>query len=246
MPSRNIKGLLEYDGTDFHGFQIQPEGFRTVQGEITRALTEILNHPVKTIGASRTDAGVHALGQVVSFETSAIRTLDELKKGVNSKSPGDWRFLELNEVSMDFHPRYNAKSKTYIYLIDRLDSVLRRRMSWGITEKLNTDEMQKGVDLFRGEHDFKSFTLSSAHEGESTIRRMDELKVDDLDDLVIISITGSGFLYQMARRIVGVIVKLGKGEFGIADLTDLIDNPRFDSSGTAAPARGLILKEIHY
>jgi len=246
MPSRFIKGILEYDGTDFHGFQIQPEGFRTVQGEISRAISEIVDHPVKVVGASRTDAGVHAMGQVVSFETSVIRTIEELKKGVNSKSPGDWKFLELIEVSKDFHPRYNAKSKTYIYLIDRLDSVLRRKMCWGMTEKLNTDEMQKGADLFRGEHDFRSFTLLSAHEGESTVRRMDEIKVDDLDDLIIISITGSGFLYQMARRIVGTLVRIGKGEFEILDAADLIENPGFDRACMTAPARGLILKEVHY
>jgi tRNA pseudouridine38-40 synthase len=246
MPSRFFKGILEYDGSDFHGFQIQPEGFRTVQGEITQAISEITDQPVKVIGASRTDAGVHAMGQVVSFETSAIRTIPELLKGINSKSPGDWKLLGLIEVSKDFHPRYDAKSKTYIYMIDRLDSVLRRRMSWGITEKLNNVDMQKGADLFRGEHDFRSFTLPSAHEGESTVRRMDEIKVEDLDDLIIISITGSGFLYQMVRRMVGILVKVGKGEFGISEVAELIENPQFNKTGITAPPGGLILKKVHY
>jgi len=246
MPLRNLKGIIEYDGTDFNGFQIQPEGSRTVQGEVTEALSKVLDHPLKIIGASRTDSGVHALGQVISFNTSGTRTVNEIKNGANSKSPGDWRFVELTEVSMNFHARFDAVSKTYIYLIDRLDSVLRRRMSWGIAEKIDIESMRKASELFKGEHDFKSFTTSGAHANDNTIRRIDEVDCIDETDLIMISIKGGGFLYQMARRIVSGLVKIAKGELKVDDIDELLQNPRFDAIGFAAPAKGLILKEVNY
>jgi len=246
MPLRNLKAIIEYDGTDFDGFQIQPEGRRTVQGEITEALSQVLDHPVKVIGASRTDAGVHATGQVISFKTSAARTLDEIKNGANGKSPGDWRFVDISEASWEFHARFDAISKTYAYLIDKSDSVLRRRISWSVLDWLDIGAMKEAAGLFFGEHDFKSFTTSSAHDGENTIRRIDEIGFRDEDDLIIITVKGGGFLYQMVRRIISALVKSGKGELSANEIKGLLEAPRFDALGVAAPSKGLILKEVHY
>ncbi|MBU1024019.1 tRNA pseudouridine(38-40) synthase TruA, partial [bacterium] len=173
MPIKNIMGVVEYDGTDFEGFQIQPEGHRTVQEEITRTLEKIVGHPVKVNGASRTDAGVHATGQVIAFKTSASRTLENIINSTNSLSPGDWRIEKMAEVSWDFHPRYNATGKTYVYLIDRVNSVLRRRYSWGMINDLEVSMMRTAADIIIGEHDFRSFTTLSAHENDVTVRRID-------------------------------------------------------------------------
>ena len=246
MPIKNIMGVVEYDGTDFEGFQIQPEGHRTVQGEITRTLEQILGHPVKVDGASRTDAGVHATGQVIAFKTSASRTLDNIISGTNSLSPGDWRVDKMAEVSWDFHPRHHATGKTYLYMIDRSNSVLRRRYTWGITNEVVVSMMRTGGDILTGEHDFKSFTTLSAHEKDVTVRRIDEIVISEIDEMITIEVTGSGFLYQMVRRIVSVLMAIAKGEISENDIRGLLSNPEFDGSGSAAPAKGLILKKVIY
>lgn len=246
MPDRNIMGVVEYDGTDFEGFQIQPENHRTVQGEITKALEEILGHQVKVNGASRTDAGVHATGQVIAFKASASRTLKNLIRGANSISASDWKIVDLAETSMDFHPRHDATGKTYLYIIDRADSVIRRRFSWGITEEMDIPLIESGARVLLGEHDFKSFTTQSAHRDDVTIRRIDDISVRQTGNVIAIEITGSGFLYQMVRRIVAALVALAKGDMNVEDIEDLINNPRFDGTGYAAPARGLILNRVHY
>lgn len=246
MPLRNIKGLVEYDGTAFEGFQIQPEGHRTVQGEINRVLGNILNHPVQVKGASRTDAGVHATGQVISFKTSASRTLQEIISGVRSQADPDWTIRQLAETGWDFHPRFDAKAKTYCYILDLTGSILRNRYSWEIRDKLDIGEMRERSALFIGEHDFKSFTTLSAHRDDVTIRRIDEVTINEYGDLVIIRITGSGFLYQMVRRMVYTLVQSAKGELSKEDFQMLIDEPDFDKTDKAAPSRGLILEKIQY
>ncbi len=246
MPDRNIMGVVEYDGTDFEGFQIQPENHRTVQGEITKALGEILGHQVKVNGASRTDAGVHATGQVIAFKTSASRTLKNIIRGVNSICASDWKIVDLAETSIDFHPRHDATGKTYLYIIDRDDSVIRQRFSWGITEDMDISSIEIGAKVLLGEHDFKSFTTLCAHRDDVTIRRIDDISVRQTGSVIAIEISGSGFLYQMVRRMVAALVALAKGEMNIEDIEDLINNLRFDGTGYAAPARGLILNRVHY
>lgn len=246
MPEINIMGVVEYDGTDFEGFQIQTEDHRTVQGEIKRALEKILGHPVKLNGASRTDAGVHATGQVVAFKTSTSRTLKNLIRGVNSVSAKDWSFVEMAEMPIDFHPRHDATGKTYIYIIDQDDSVLRKRFSWGIKDKLDLSAIEKGAHVLLGEHDFKSFTTESAHRDDVTIRRIDDISIKRTGNVIAIEITGSGFLYQMVRRIIAVLVALGKGDTQVEDIEDLLLNPRFNGTGDAAPAKGLILNRVYY
>jgi tRNA pseudouridine38-40 synthase len=244
MPLRNIKGLVEYDGTAFEGFQVQPEGHRTVQGEIKRVLENILNHPVTVKGASRTDAGVHATGQVVSFKTSASRTLQEIISGVRSQADPDWTIRQLAKTGWDFNPRYDAKAKTYCYILDLAGSILRNRYSWEIREKLDIGEMRERSALFIGEHDFKSFTTSGAHRDDVTIRRIDDVTIDEYGDLVAIRITGSGFLYQMVRRMVYALVQSAKGEISKEDFLKLINEPDFDKTEKAAPSNGLILEKI--
>lgn len=246
MPIRNIKGMVEYDGTDFEGFQIQPDNHRTVQGEITEVLMKLLDHELKIQGASRTDAGVHATGQIIAFKTSASRTLTEIKSGANKMSPGDWRFIELAETNLQFHPRYDAKSKTYVYLIDGTGSVLRRRYSWSYTRELDIDRMKSVSGKLLGEKDFRSFTSSGAHHNDITIRRIDEVNIDESAGLVKVEITGSGFLYQMVRRIVRALVNVGCDKMSVDDYNLLIDNPEFNRIEAPAPAKGLILKNILY
>jgi tRNA pseudouridine38-40 synthase len=246
MPLRNIMGVVEYDGTDFEGFQVQPENHRSVQGELIKVLQKILNHPVKVKGASRTDAGVHASGQVISFKTSASRTLTDIKSGVNKLSGSDVRLVELAETDWDFHPRFNAKGKVYLYIIDKTESVLRSRFSWGIPGELDIDMMIRASGLFIGEHDFQSFTTSGSHRGENTIRRIDSVEIQDPGDLIKIEISGSGFLYQMVRRMVKALVNIGNGSISMEEFEKFLVEPEFEITGSAAPSKGLILREVKY
>ena len=178
------------------------------------------------------EAGALGLSTGLAYSHEKIAAWDEI--------------VELAEMPIDFHPRHDATGKTYLYIIDRDDSVIRRRFSWGITDEMNISAIETGARILLGEHDFKSFTTQSAHRDDVTIRRIDDISFRQTGSIIAIEITGSGFLYQMVRRIIAALVALAKGDRQTEDIEDLINNPCFGSTGYAAPAKGLILNRVFY
>lgn len=206
---RNIKLTIEYDGKDFNGWQKQPNKLN-IQGEIERAIELITGEEVELIGSGRTDAGVHSLGQVANFKTESKLPIDKFAVAINSKLKKSIRIQKAEEVDERFHSRYNAKSKTYMYVIDNSDqgSAIYRNISYYVPTKLNVKEMKKAIKHFEGEHDFKGFKASGTS-SKSSVRKIYKAEILEENNNIIIRLNGNGFLYNMVRIIAGTIVDVG-------------------------------------
>ncbi len=252
---RNILLTLEYDGTGFHGWQRQP-GIRTVQGELERVLSVLCGCDISVNGTSRTDAGVHALGQRASFsgnfaipvERIKIAANNLLSGGMNKASMGDIRILKAEEMPQNFHARFDCKSKKYIYrILNSKDAdVFRRNYCWHIAEPLDIEAMQAAADCITGTHDFACFQASGGQERETTVRTIYNLDICRADDEVEISVTGDGFLYNMVRIIAGTLVEAGKGRMNPYFLREIIESKDRAKAGPTAPPQGLYLAQIYY
>lgn len=255
--SKNVLIKIEYDGTNFSGWQIQPE-VRTVQGEIEHVLKYIAGEDVHIHGTSRTDAGVHALGQCASFEWKSNMPVEKLAEVMNrrfgaggegrSGAPGDVRIISAEQVSEDFHARYSCKGKTYRYVIDKRGDIFRRNISYQYpgAEDLDIEEMRKAASYIVGTHDFKCFESSGSTPRESTVRTVSDLDIFEDDESIIIEVTGDGFLYNMVRIIVGTLVEAGAGKRTPGSVRDAIESRDRGKSGFTAPPQGLYLKEIYF
>lgn len=239
---------MAYDGGGYRGSQLQRTG-RTVLGEINRALVGILAHPVRARAASRTDAGVHATGQVVAFRTSAPRTADEIRRGVNSLLPGDVRITECREVDFEFHPRYSAVGKVYLYRFLRavaLPPMSRKYVLFLPEEKpFDIGALRKASEAFEGEHDFRSFTPRLL-EGEKPLKTMWRVAVKRDDPIVEVRFLGSGFLYQMARRMTGLLVAIAQGREPADAVRKALNEPVVAAVPYNAAPRGLFLEKVLY
>src|SRR6266852_7667206 len=217
---RRIRITVSYDGTEFHGWQAQP-GLPTIQSTLESVLTEIEGAPVKVAGSGRTDAGVHALAQVAAFTLANPIPVDNLRKAVNRLLPRDIRVLEVAEAAPDFHPRYQAKAKTYEYRIQRAElcSPFERRYVHHYPYPLDEARFVALAQLLEGEHDFSAFAASDEkyQEGYSKIRHVFRSRASRSGNLLIYRITGSGFLKHMGRNIAGVLLEAGKGNLSRAD-----------------------------
>lgn len=245
---RNIKAIIEYDGTNYHGFQKQPQqGLPTIQGTLERCFQEVLKEPVVVIGAGRTDAGVHAAGQVINFLTTSKIPLERFPLALNSRLPEDIVVKEVQEVEEDFHAQYSAKGKYYVYRIynNRIPSVFYSRYAYFVPYPLNLEIIKEGCKLFIGRHNFKSFSASgtSVKSFERTIFSL-EVKVNG--SLWEFHIKGDGFLYNMVRIIVGTLVELGKGKRSLTSIREALEKQDRTLAGETAPAHGLCLKEVFY
>lgn len=253
----NVLIRIEYDGSGFSGWQKQPEG-RTVQGEIEHILQYIAMEKVPIHGTSRTDAGVHALGQCASFDWNCNMPVERLPEVMNRRfgtagagrqgAPGDIRIVSADIVSDDFHARYNCKGKTYKYIIDKTGDIFRRKYSYQFpeVEALDINRMRAAAGYIIGTHDFKCFEASGGTPRESTIRSVSALTVTGTDSEIKIEITGDGFLYNMVRIIVGTLVEVGLGKKEPGDLEVIIDSRNRQNAGFTAPPGGLYLKEIYF
>ena len=252
---KNVLIRIEYDGTDFCGWQIQP-GVRTVQGEIEHVLKYIAGEEVRIHGTSRTDAGVHALGQCASFEWKSPMPVEKLPEVMNrrfgaggegrSGAPGDIRILSAEVMDDDFHARYSCKGKTYIYVIDRTGDIFLRNRAFqypGAAE-LDTGRMREAAAYIVGTHDFKCFETAGGTPRESTVRTVSALDIYEADVSIIIEITGDGFLYNMVRIIAGTLVEVGDGRKDASELPAIIESRNRGRAGFTAPPQGLYLKEI--
>ncbi|MBI4125262.1 MAG: tRNA pseudouridine(38-40) synthase TruA [Deltaproteobacteria bacterium] len=241
---RNIKLTLEYDGTAYAGWQAQANAL-AIQDVVRRAVEQMTEEKVKLLGASRTDAGVHALGQVASFQTSREIPCGGFLKGLNSLLPEDIRVKSCEEVALDFHPIRDAKQKTYRYLFDteNIPSALERNRAWWVGPGLDWQAMETASRCLAGEHDFKSF-VAAGGEVKTTVRRLEE--VGFAKDQI--TFTGNGFLKQMVRNIVGTLVAIGRDNKCQAPtvMQDILGAKDRTQAGPTAPPQGLYLVGVEY
>jgi len=243
---RNLKLTLSYDGTDFHGWQIQPN-LRTIQGELQQALSKLFNHEVGVIGSGRTDAGVHAHGQVASVETIRSMDTDAVLRGTNALLPVEIRVLLVEEVSMDFHARRSARSKTYEYHVWRhpIVSPFHCRYVYAFRYPLDEATMDRVTEQFLGTHDFTSF-CAAATEVEDRVRTIFEASWIRGDDRWIFRIRGNGFLQYMVRTITGTILEAGQGRLAPDRIIELFEARDRRVAGPSLPPQGLHLIQVDY
>ena len=242
---KRIKMTVAYDGTGYCGWQLQPNGV-TIEEILNGTLSELLKEPVCVIGASRTDSGVHALGNVAVFDTESRIPGEKLCYAVNQKLPEDIRVLESEEVPLDWHPRKQNSVKTYEYKIlnCRISVPTRRLYAHFCYYSLDVEKMRQGAAYLLGEHDFSSF-CSSGHQAEETVRTLYDISVDrGTDDIITIRLKGSGFLYNMVRIIVGSLVKVGCGFWKPEQIKEALEARDRSKAGPKAPAEGLTLISI--
>ncbi len=246
---RRIKIQLSYDGTDYHGWQVQP-GLATIQGTLEEALSEIEGQPVQVAGSGRTDAGVHALAQVAAFSIGNPIPVENLLRAMNRLLPRDIRVTWAEEAPFDFHPRFQAKAKTYEYRIFRAEICppFERRYVYHHPYPLCVEEMIAAAPLLEGEHDFTAFAASDERDdmGASKVRSIFCSRLAQESDRLVYRVTGSGFLKHMVRNIVGVLLETGKGNVDRAGVLARLEPGSAIPPGPTAPARGLFLISVEY
>ena len=243
---RNIKAVVEYDGTDYFGFQRQPRR-RTIQGELEKALEAVMKEPVRVIGAGRTDTGVHALGQVISFKTTCGIPIERMCVALNSALRSGIVVADAEEVGPDFNARYSARWRTYEYSILNTDrpSAISGRFTWHVPGKLSLVAMRGAAAYLVGTHDFSAFSISR-RDRKSAVRNLLALDIRKRSDVIYFVVTADGFLHSMVRKIVGTLVDVGQGRRKPDDLKTILDSKDRSAADKTAPARGLCLMEVVY
>lgn len=243
---RNIKIEIEYNGKGFHGWQRLPR-LKTVQGEIEKTLTEITGENIKIIGSGRTDAGVHALGQVANFRTNCNIPLNILLEILNLKLDSKIKIKNIEEVSNKFHSRYSLKAKTYRYVINNNSNIspIFNEYEYFVNKKLNIYLMRKAASFLIGTHDFKAFKTPQMIK-KNTIRTIYDIKIYYSDSRIFIEITGNGFLYNMVRIIAGTLIDVGLGKIKVSQIPLILDSKNRELSGETLPANALYLLKVRY
>ncbi len=243
---KRIKLTISYDGTNYCGWQIQPNGI-TVEEVLNKALSKLLGEEIVVIGASRTDSGVHAMGNVAVFDTITTIPVDKIAVALNQRLPEDIVVTKSEEVSLDFHPRYCNCSKTYEYHIinTRIPIPTKRLTNYFVSYVLNIDDMRRAASYLVGEHDFVSF-CNVRTDVENTVRTITSLDVLQNGDEITIRITGNGFLYNMVRIIVGTLIRVGRGFYSPEKVKEILEARDRKAAGVTAPPHGLTLVEISY
>ncbi|UCE83235.1 MAG: tRNA pseudouridine(38-40) synthase TruA [Deltaproteobacteria bacterium] len=244
---RNYKLVLEYDGTNYHGWQRQ-KGVLTIQEVVETRLAIMTQAPIRLIGAGRTDAGVHARGQVANFLSGSRVRPENLLRGLNSLLPDDIVALELNQVSLDFHARFHALSKVYEYRIHNgpVAPALGRQYDWHISQPLSWGPMGRCLKLLEGRHDFASFQAAGSSVRNSEREIFSTRIASAANHLWVISIEANGFLRHMVRNIVGTLVEVGRGKLSEEGFIEVLTARDRKQAGMTAPARGLCLMEVRY
>ncbi len=241
---KRVKLIVAYDGTNYRGWQIQKNG-QTIESMLDQALKELTGEDIHVMGASRTDSGVHAMGNVAVFDTEARMAGEKFVYALNQRLPEDIRVQHSCEVAPDFHPRYQETVKTYEYrILNRKFPLPSCRLNSYFTCRiLDSDRMRQAAAYLIGEHDFKSFCAAGA-QVKTTVRTIYDLQIQRAGDLLTIRITGNGFLYNMVRIIAGTLMKVGGGEWEPEYVEEILAARDRKMAGPTAPAKGLTLMEI--
>lgn len=243
----NYRLTIQYDGGRYKGWQRLGNSENTIQGKIENVLSEMAGKRIEIIGCSRTDAGVHAFAQIANFKISEHLTEAEVKNYLNKYLPQDISITDVKLVSENFHARYNAKDKTYLYKIwnEKYSNPFMRKYSMHVEKKLKISEMKKAATYFIGEHDFTAFSNAKSKK-KSMVREIYSIKIEKNDRFIQIKISGKGFLHNMARRIVGTLIQVGLGEVAAENIPMIIASKERQRAGYIADACGLYLEKIRF
>lgn len=243
---KRVRIIVSYDGTNYCGWQLQPNGI-TIEEVLNKHLSALLREEITVIGASRTDSGVHAMGNVAVFDTENRMPADKICFALNQRLPEDIRIQKSEEVALDWHPRRCNCTKTYEYKIlnRKIDMPVSRLYSHFCYFPLDVEKMKAAARYFVGEHDFKSFCTVRS-QAEETVRTIYSLDLDRRDDMITIRISGSGFLYNMVRIIAGTLMKVGMGVYPPEYVEEIIDARDRQKAGPKVPAKGLTLVSLEY
>ena len=246
---RRIRMTVSYDGTEYHGWQVQP-GLATIQSTLEAVIGEIEGAPVSVAGSGRTDAGVHALAQVAAFTLANPIPADNLRKAINRLLPRDIRVFDVAEAAADFHPRFDVTAKTYEYRIHRAEICppFERRYVYPYPYPLDEGRIFELAPVLEGEHDFSAFAASDPKDrsGHSKVRRIFHSFATRRGDILLYRVTGRGFLKHMVRNIVGVLLEAGKGNLTRADMERRLQPGCGIPAGPSVPAQGLFLISVEY
>lgn len=243
---KRVKLIVAYDGTNYHGWQVQPNGI-TIESELNRCLTDLLGENVEVIGASRTDSGVHALGNIAVFDTCSRIPAEKISYALNMRLPEDIRIMKSEEVDLSFHPRRIASRKTYEYRIFRGTFPLptRRLYTYFSYQNFDVERMRQAAAYLEGEHDFKSFCQTGS-QAESTVRTIYRLEIAEEGAELVIRVCGSGFLYNMVRIIAGTLMEVGCGKKCPEEMPEILKAANRSAAGPTAPAKGLTLVKYEF
>jgi tRNA pseudouridine38-40 synthase len=244
---KNFKLIIEYDGTQYHGWQRQPNGM-SIQQAVETAIETMTRRKITLIGSGRTDAGVHALGQTANFKCETRLEPDEIQKGLNSLLPKDIVIHKCLAVPTEFHARYDVKSKRYRYCIlnRQLPAAIGRQYAWWIRSPLDVSAMQLAADCIVGEHDFKAFEATGSPRGHTRRRVLEARWERRIGERLTFDIIADGFLRYMVRNIVGTLVSVGQHRITPERFEEVLNALDRTAAGATAPAHGLFLVEVHY
>ena len=238
--------IVAYDGTRYCGWQIQPNGI-TIEAVLNQTLAELIGEEIKVAGASRTDSGVHALGNVAVFDTDSNIPSERMMYALNQKLPADIRIMNSEEVPADWHPRFQKSIKTYEYRLETgtVPNPLQRFTHYFVTQPLDFMAMEEAVTYLVGEHDFVGFTREEC-QGKHTIRKIYSATLLRADTEILFQIRGNGFLYNMVRMIMGALLEIGKGRFPPVYIQEVLKGESKEVVKVTAPPQGLVLVNIEY
>lgn len=244
---QNYKLTIQYDGTRYNGWQRQGNTENTIQGKLNEIIGKYLNEEIDIAGSGRTDAGVHAYGQVANFKTAKCFDKEKFLTDVNSYLPKDIRITAVESVDERFHARLSAVSKTYEYVIDngKVSDVFKRKYAYRIEAPLNVEKMKEAAARLIGTHDYLSFCGNRKFK-KSSVRSVMDISVEKVDDKITIRFTGNGFLQNMVRIMAGTLIEVGLGKREPESMTEILTARSRDAAGMMAPAEGLFLRKVEY
>ncbi len=243
---KRVMLTVAYDGTAYHGWQIQPNG-ETIEGILNRCLSKTLGEKIEVIGASRTDSGVHAMGNIAVFDTDSPIPADKISYALNQRLPEDIKIQKSEEVASDFHPRHCESRKTYEYRIycAPFPMPVKRLYAHYTYIPMDVERMRRGASYLVGKHDFKSFCSAEA-QVETTVRQVDSVEVVQEGQEIVIRVAGRGFLYNMVRIIAGTLMEVGRGHIAPEEVKTILEAKDRQAAGPTAPACGLTLVKYEF
>lgn len=243
----NYRIILQYEGTKYQGWQRQDSTDNTIQGKLEALLTKMCGEPVEIQGSGRTDAGVHAFGQVANFHGKTELSAEEIMEYMNRYLPEDIGVIKVEQVPERFHSRLNAKGKVYRYRVmtGNVPHVFDRKYVYEHPEKLDVATMRRAAEQLLGTHDFKSFT-STKRGKKSTVRTIESIEITENGDEVSFTYKGDGFLYHMVRILTGTLLEVGEGKRSFEEIPEILEAKNREKAGFLAPAKGLALMEVFY